>query len=133
MLTVSDQRGFLSLRSCKQDGVSAWRWHAMILPNVRDIFYHFCAARCSSISRQLSSAPLPGLSPFSTGYGPVSCASLIFFFHHSVVTRLYTRLSYNYRPDSRHALTSAKAHLVSYATLTVVWLGMHLNVTQLRG
>ncbi|KAK0497282.1 hypothetical protein EDD18DRAFT_148792 [Armillaria luteobubalina] len=31
-------------------------------------------------------------------------------------------LSYNYRPDSRHALTSAKAHLVSYATLAVAWL-----------
>ncbi|KAK0457792.1 uncharacterized protein EV420DRAFT_478650 [Desarmillaria tabescens] len=39
-------------------------------------------------------------------------------------------LSYNYRPDSRHALTGAKAHLVSYATLTVVWLILSICLTE---
>ncbi|SJL03445.1 uncharacterized protein ARMOST_06800 [Armillaria ostoyae] len=39
-------------------------------------------------------------------------------------------LSYNYRPDSRHTLTSAKAHLVSYATLAVVWLVLSICLTE---
>ncbi|KAK0189136.1 hypothetical protein F5146DRAFT_1123106 [Armillaria mellea] len=39
-------------------------------------------------------------------------------------------LSYNHRPSSRHALTSTKAHLVSYATLAVIWLVLSICLTE---
>ncbi|PBK99132.1 hypothetical protein ARMGADRAFT_1025421 [Armillaria gallica] len=82
------------------DGVSARRWRAVILPNV-----------------------LMNISPVVFG----SIAGFVALFSWIWASVL---LSYNYRPDSRHALTSAKAHLVSYATLTVVWLVLSICLTE---
>ncbi|KAK0218178.1 hypothetical protein IW262DRAFT_1121248 [Armillaria fumosa] len=67
---------------------------------------------------------------FNWIWASVLCVAHFLTFHYSAVTRLYTRLSYNYRPDSRHALTSTRAHLVSYATLAVIWLVLSICLTE---